>query len=407
MTPKQTQSLLFDEEQFLQTPEIGDENEDDLQVDFLNKLSEAVTWSTDWTVESIVSQLNKNIIDIDPKFQRRDAWSEIKKSRFIESLIYSLPIPQIVLAEHKTQKGTYIVVDGKQRLLTLKQFLTESPDTNVFHKLSGLRNKKLNNKTFSDLQKDHSPFYNSFVNQSIRSIIIKNWPSETFLYTIFYRLNTGSLSLSPQELRRALKKGPFIDFVDDLSVSSKKIQGLFNINKPDFRMRDLDLVIRYYAVINRIEQYKGSYKSFLDETCDFFNSNWGKKSKDAELQSKHMDDLIDFVNKMFDKKHAFRRWRNGKYEPRFNKAIFDIFIYYLNNPAIRSEVEKFPKKFISAYQTLCEKNEKFVKSVSSNTNNLIETSTRFVLFGKALKKALNIPFKIPKNLQDYFNAKQL
>ncbi|MEK6615308.1 MAG: DUF262 domain-containing protein, partial [Bacteroidota bacterium] len=150
MTPKQTQSLLFDEEQFLQTPEIGDENEDDLQVDFLNKLSEAVTWSTDWTVESIVSQLNKNIIDIDPKFQRRDAWSEIKKSRFIESLIYSLPIPQIVLAEHKTQKGTYIVVDGKQRLLTLKQFLTESPDTNVFHKLSGLRNKKLNNKTFSD-----------------------------------------------------------------------------------------------------------------------------------------------------------------------------------------------------------------------------------------------------------------
>ncbi len=70
--------------------QIGEETEDDLTVDYLNRISEAVTWSTDWTVESLINQLERLVINLSPKFQRRDAWNVKKKSRFIESLIYRL-----------------------------------------------------------------------------------------------------------------------------------------------------------------------------------------------------------------------------------------------------------------------------------------------------------------------------
>jgi len=55
--------------------------------------------------------------------QRRDVWSNQKKSNLIESILLNIPIPQIILAEKKDAKGQYMVIDGNQRLLSITQFL--------------------------------------------------------------------------------------------------------------------------------------------------------------------------------------------------------------------------------------------------------------------------------------------
>jgi len=75
----------------------------------------------DWTVDTIISQVLQQNIDVSPHFQRRNAWNDAKRSRFIESLILGVPIPQLVLAEKRASgsRGTFIVIDGKQRLTTL------------------------------------------------------------------------------------------------------------------------------------------------------------------------------------------------------------------------------------------------------------------------------------------------
>jgi hypothetical protein len=86
--------------------EIGQEGSDDILAVTPFTFSESVIWGTDWTVETLLSQLKKGNIQLEPKFQRRDAWSPERKSRFIESLILNLPIPQIILAETKDQKGS-------------------------------------------------------------------------------------------------------------------------------------------------------------------------------------------------------------------------------------------------------------------------------------------------------------
>src|SRR5436190_18534638 len=114
MQPEELSTLSLDFEDASLEAEM--EQDDQVTED---QAGSAVVYSADWTAETILGQLEKGNIDVKPRFQRRDAWSSSHKSRFIESLILGLPIPQIVLAE--LGKGRFIVLDGKQRLLALLQ----------------------------------------------------------------------------------------------------------------------------------------------------------------------------------------------------------------------------------------------------------------------------------------------
>ena len=143
------------EELFADPEDIGAEGEDDISQNE-GSFSQSVIWGTDWTSETINTQLERGNIDLFPKFQRRDAWSNKAKSKFIESLILGLPIPQIILAEKKSQRGKYIVIDGKQRLLTIRRFFSDKPDDEFKPlRLTGLDIlPHLNGKTYKNLKSD-------------------------------------------------------------------------------------------------------------------------------------------------------------------------------------------------------------------------------------------------------------
>ena len=68
-------------------------------------ISDLVVYSRDWTVETIVNQIKKSNIDLNPKFQRRNAWNDDRRSKLIESLIIGIPVPEIVLAEDVKKKS--------------------------------------------------------------------------------------------------------------------------------------------------------------------------------------------------------------------------------------------------------------------------------------------------------------
>lgn len=231
----------------------------DIDVEFLSELdseleatqaehfSEAVLHAADWTVETMISQLVRGNIEMNPRFQRRDAWSVRRKSAFIESLILGLPVPQIVLAEKRGQRGKYIVLDGKQRLLSLMQFSGNAEGPSNAFRLSGLEARSdLNRKTYEALKDPSSEGdLNAFHNYTVRTAVIRNWPSYEFLHLVFLRLNTGSVKLSPQELRQALFPGAFSDTVDDCAQASAPLQAILGSKTPDPRMRDVELLVRF------------------------------------------------------------------------------------------------------------------------------------------------------------------
>lgn len=310
-----------------------------------------------------------------------------------------MPVPQIVLAEDKNQRGKYLVVDGKQRLITLFAFFSE--DTSDRFKLTGLKSSKINGLDFTQLEQQHPDLYNNLLNQSIRSIIIKNWTTENLLYTIFFRLNSGSLPLSPQELRKALKPGEFLKKVDYYCLESTAIKFLFGDEVPDPRMRDMDLLLRFFVMTRFIEEYRGNYKNAVDQVCDFYNKSWNKSEAEVTSYLEKFEHTIAKARMVFGDDEVFRRKSNSKVERRINRAIFDIIIYYLSQ-IDEKEVAAFSVKIKTLTEALTQSNPQFMKAISSNTNNLKETSTRFVIYGEGLQ-GLSINVRIPQNLKDYYS----
>ena len=377
---------------------IGEENEDDLVGLNKDAFSDAVLWATDWTTETIISQLKKGNIELSPSFQRRDAWGNDRKSRFIESLILGLPIPQIILAERKDKRGSYYVIDGKQRLLSIRQFcVSDIDDTFEALSLKGLKVlNDLNNKSFIDIKNelDFSLYISAFENQSIRTVIIRNWPNQNFLYTVFLRLNTGSLPLSPQELRQALNPGPFTSYADSFSVESKQVKDALRLKKPDYRMRDVEIVVRYFAFANYFETYTGNLKDFLDKTCELLNKKWINDKQDILNQANELNEAINVAFEIFGE-NAFNKFSKGNYSGIFNRPVFDIMTYYFAIPRIRESSLINKKAIVDSFESLCTNDVDFLKSLESSTKNVEPTTKRFATWGNTLKALLNIDVKVP------------
>jgi hypothetical protein len=388
--------------------DFGNENEDDL-IQKINSFDEAVIWGTDWTTETITNQLFRKNIDLFPKFQRRDAWSKVAKSKFIESLILGLPIPQIILAEKKDEKGKYIVIDGKQRLLTIRQFFAdiENDDFTQF-KLTGLEVlTQLNRKSFNDIKTspEFNQVLNQLYNQTIRTTVIKNWPNEEFLFTVFLRLNTGSIKLSPQELRQALHPGPFIDYADSFSIESEPIKTMLNLRQPDYRMRDVEMVIRYFTFKYFIEFYDGNLKKAFDKTVKDLNESWEQSETRIHADAENLDKAIQFTIETFGAKEAFSKWSEGKFQGNFNRAIFDIMVYYFSNPLILEKVQHKKADIISAFKAKCESDLEFISSFEHTTKSIPNTGKRYETWGKEIARISEVTIKIPTIVENRLELK--
>jgi uncharacterized protein with ParB-like and HNH nuclease domain len=77
----------------------------------------------DFNVHTLCSFLEVGIISL-PAFQRHYVWDKKRASKFIESLLIGLPVPQIFLYEQ--EKNKFLIIDGQQRYFTIYFFLKKA-----------------------------------------------------------------------------------------------------------------------------------------------------------------------------------------------------------------------------------------------------------------------------------------
>lgn len=379
------------------TAEYIDEFENALEAESSEYIDESssVTFSSfsnasvipmDVSTEMIVSWNNSNKLCLSPDFQRRDVWENKRMSLFIESLILNIPIPSILLAQD-TQKNKLIVIDGKQRLNAILAFW--APQKNgAGIRLSGLEVlKELNGYTYKKLKEDSSKIdlLSRFEGAILKANILKNY-DEDLLYFIFSRLNSGSVPLSTQELRQAMYPGEFVKFANDFSIKSNEIKKVLKLKNPDKRMRDVELVIRYFAFKYFRDIYANSINKFFNYTCAELNKKWDTLNKKIIKDGDELTTAIQFVYSYFgtDAFCAYFIDEEKEYFGPFNRPMFDLMTVVFSEEKYRNIVDSKNLNLKDFIIDLFRKNSRFADGFMPTTHSLEKTRARFEEFINAI-----------------------
>lgn len=230
------------------------------------------------------------LIKLDPDFQRHTVWSPKQKSELIESILMGIPLPLIYVKED--DKGVYIIVDGRQRLTTLFQFMSHEFPLQNINVL-----KDLNGSYFSETTANGTK-YEKFLTQVQQSKIedcpltlhvIKPPTQDRVTFDLFDRVNRGGTRLNNQEMRNAIYQGESTKLLKHLVAFDSFKKATENAIKPD-RMKDKYLVLRmigFYlwrkGLLLSVKEkgsppveYRSDLEDFLGKTMLFLNDQAGK-----------------------------------------------------------------------------------------------------------------------------------
>lgn len=356
-------------------------------------VSSLVVYSRDWTIETIISQILKGNIDLNPSFQRRNAWNDAKRSKLIESLIVGVPVPEIVLAEDKNKPKSFIVIDGKQRLLAIAGF-AEPEKYPIWNKASlrGLTTRgDLNTKSYADLTIGdvESPELRQFLNSDMRCTVISNYKTDQVLYDIFYRLNTGSVPLSSQELRQVLNKGPFADYLIQTTNVILPVHTVLNLKGPDTRIRDAEILLRYIAFSLFGAEYTGNLTPFLDAKMGQINSEWATRKAEIEKLTGEFNAATSLLIEVMPDRKVGRKFLLSGWESQFNRALFEVEAYYFSRIP-RDVAIKNKEELVAKFKALCLDSAAFIDSIETSTKNIQKYYTRYSLFQNMINEALGM-----------------
>jgi hypothetical protein len=277
------------------------------------------TQAYDKSVSDIVRMIEDKDINLNPEYQRNYVWDNKRASMLIESIILNVPIPVIYVSQEEDDSWT--VIDGLQRLNSLKRFFDRD------FKLTGL-------EILSELNKSDSKSLNPkalriLKNGLLRIIVISHDSNEEIKYDVFMRLNRGSVRLTEQELRNCLYRGKFNEMLKKLSENLHFL-ALLNLKEPHVRMNDCELILRYFAISRNwdledrdILNYNGRMKVFLNE---YMLEHQNPSKQEIEDYTNDFNSTVEKVLTIFGDK-AFRRINNnGEYETSLNRSIMDVLL---------------------------------------------------------------------------------
>lgn len=238
-------------------------------------LYEIATYPADFTLEVLYDKWKSGGIDM-PRFQRLFVWTQVQASKLIESFLLGLPVPSVFFYTER-EKESLLVVDGQQRLRSIFYFFEgyfgeESDGERTIFRLRGLNEKsRWYEKSFKDICRTDHPSSNRFRNAVLRSFVVRQLDpkDDTSIFHIFERLNTGGTLLTPQEIRNCICGGAFNDLLHELNRDARW-RGIFGKKALDRRMRDVELILRFFALVRNRNAYKKPMKDFL---TTFMRSN--------------------------------------------------------------------------------------------------------------------------------------
>lgn len=328
--------------------------------------------SSDWTISALRDKLDRGQLDLQPKFQREYVWNLRPElpSRLIESLLLEIPIPPIYFG--KVNQGRLEMIDGQQRLTTLVNFVS-----NKFPLRKLQRMASLNQKFFKDLTKQQQE---KILDTPIRSIVIDAGANTELRYEVFERLNRGSMTLNEQELRNCVYRGLFNDLLAELEKDSywRKSKGG---DEPEGRFKEREVILRFFAFANRLPQYSGNLKRFLNE---YMGQYAPREAQDLKGHAAQFRQTMQNIYAVFGDKAArlyeiSSRTNKGGWDSKFSVTAFDIQASALMNQPpgkVQKAAEQIRELFLFTILTDVEMQD----AISKRTGSTLQTKIRWTKF---------------------------
>lgn len=212
---------------------------------------------TNKKVVELYGMMNDGSLILQPSFQRKLVWNDVHKEKFLETIIFGYPFPEVYFADGdidlEKKKSTTLVVDGQQRLHTIYQYITND---------SKLILKKV--KRYNELtQKEQTDFLDY-------KVVVRDLGRirEDEIKEIFSRINSVQYALNAMEIDNALYEGEFISVAKSIQSSNLLTDLQLLTDGEISRMKDLEFILLimstvevggYFTSNNEVDTYIKRY----------------------------------------------------------------------------------------------------------------------------------------------------
>jgi Protein of unknown function DUF262. len=333
---------------------------------------------TPMTIFQVMRKVDMEEINLQPKFQRKVVWDDVRQSRLIESILIRIPLPSFYL--DAIDDNEWLVVDGLQRLWTLDRFYNKK-DLHL-QNLEFL-GAQLNGKNFDELPRN---FQRQIEETHLNLYVIKPDTPPEVKFAIFYRINTGGMVLSTQEIRHCLFQGTATELLIKLADSEEFLAATTDsINTK--RMDDRECVLRYCAFhLKPYTEYKESnFNEFLSSTMASIN-----KMQPNEIEALENSFLRAMrISKSVFGQYAFRKMYGRQYARNpINKSLFEIWSVCLEG-FNESKILTNKDKIIDGFIDKINKDNVYFQSITQGTGGVTRVRKRFSTTLDIIKEAIS------------------
>lgn len=298
-------------------------------------------WGADLSFRELIERYDQDEL-VKPELQRNYVWDRREASRFIDSLLLGLPVPSIFLAQTKDEK--LLIIDGYQRIMTVRDYVRGvfSKDNKSFALSRTERiNARWRGKQFNELSDTEQ---RKIKNTTIHAIVFAQQKEpasdDTSLFQVFERINTSGRTLTAQEIRNCVAQGSFNTLLLSLN-NEPSWRRLFGLDAPESRMRDMEFILRFFALSS--EQFKQMTQERLSlrQLLDIYMKNHSTiNSVTAEEMKGRFVRAVQLAESMFGLSafHNISPSDKTKFVPKFSPTVFDSIIIAIDS-AIRRNIE--------------------------------------------------------------------
>ncbi|MDD2720711.1 MAG: DUF262 domain-containing protein [Gallionella sp.] len=232
--------------------------------------------------------LNKRgLLDLSPPYQRHSVWTPKERRYFLDTIFNGYPCPPLFLYKSLSDEGvaTYHVVDGKQRLETIINFVAGKITLSHDMQDAGLAGKKWKNIDVEQRKKYWNYQLAVEMLDTVDNAVVKE---------IFDRYNRTSKNLERQELRHAKFDGWFATFAED-EAKKEEWRSIGIVTTANARrMKDVQFISELMVVL-----LKGQLSGFDQDELDTYYADYDSPT---EMDPNFSED--EFIEKF----ERIKRW---------------------------------------------------------------------------------------------------